>query len=272
MIAHQGTYLVDAARCHRPSLVDQYDVRRHALDLMQHVRRDDDVMPVHLVQVGHQVHQVPPGHRIGPGQGLVQQQQLRIVEHGAGHLDALNHPFAVAAHLTVRGGFHSENAQHLFDPVGQDRPGHAVHPAGEAEVLPPAKVEWQEVVVRAETDVPEQGGISPRPLTQYGKITDLGTYRPGDDLEECALSRAVRTDDAGDALPDIHAEIVERDDLAIPLRYAMGLDHDIVHLPTPLRLTRSNTSKDGGTIITTRAAKSNAVLMPAGNAWSNRTL
>ena len=88
-----------------PAVVDQQDVRRHRLDLVQDVARDEDALARRGAQSLIRRMVLRAHQRIHAGQRLVENQQLGIVHQRLRQLDALPHALAVGADLLV-GGVH----------------------------------------------------------------------------------------------------------------------------------------------------------------------
>ena len=77
--------------------VDEHDdARRHALDLVQHVRGDEHGAALGA-EPADQLDHVAPLHRVEAVERLVEQQQLGRVDERLGQLDALAHALREAA-------------------------------------------------------------------------------------------------------------------------------------------------------------------------------
>ena len=102
--------------------VDEHDdARRHALDLVQHVRGDE-----HRAALGaepaDQLHHVAALHRVEAVERLVEQQQLGRVHERLGELDALAHALREAADAALRGVLEPDARERLGG--GARRIGH----------------------------------------------------------------------------------------------------------------------------------------------------
>ena len=97
--------LVDVAFGEDPAVVDQQDVRRHRLDLVQDVARDDDALAGAAPSREIRRIVLRRAERIHARQRLVEDQQLGIVDDRLRQLHALAHALAVGADLLV-GGVH----------------------------------------------------------------------------------------------------------------------------------------------------------------------
>ena len=75
-------------------------LRRHPLDLVQHVRRHDHRAPLVAQPVQH-LDDLAPLRRVEAVQRLVEQQQVGLVGEGLGELHALAHAVGEAAHLAL---------------------------------------------------------------------------------------------------------------------------------------------------------------------------
>ena len=224
MLVDEIANLVDVALGEDPSLVDQQDVRRHRLDLVQDVARDDDALAGAAPVLDH-ADRLAPRDRIHARQRLVEDQQLRIVRERLRHLDPLAHALAVGADLLVgrlgeldvldRARAPSPRASRLGDAVQTHERRHpfkAGHPIVEG------------VLLGTEADAVVQAGFCQigSPRTRDAAFARLEL--PGDELHERRLARAVRPEQAGDAGRDRDRDVVQADDLAVPLRQVIGDD------------------------------------------------
>src|SRR3990172_11888436 len=94
VLVDQGSNRVNVPRRDRLPVVNQYDVVRDAFDLVEDVGRHE-----HMTTVPRELRYGPEdvyaGQGIRAGQGLIEDQDLRIVGQGLGELRALTHPATV---------------------------------------------------------------------------------------------------------------------------------------------------------------------------------
>src|SRR5690242_6380469 len=83
--------LMDVAFGEDPAVVDQQDVRRHRLDLVQDMARNDDAL-AGAAPLADQANGLAAAQRIHAGKRLVENEELWIVHERLRHLHALAHP------------------------------------------------------------------------------------------------------------------------------------------------------------------------------------
>ena len=102
--------------------VDQHDhPLGQALDLVEHVRADDDraALGAEALEQGDQLH---PLHRVGAVQRLVEDEHLRILHQGGGDLAALAHPLAEGVDATIGDVEQADGPQRLVGSVARRDP------------------------------------------------------------------------------------------------------------------------------------------------------
>ncbi len=114
----QVANLMNVALGQDAAVVDQQDVRRHRLDLVQDVARDDDAL-ARAAPVLDQPDRAAARERIHAGERLVENQQLRLVDDRLRELHALAHALAVGADLLVRRVEQIDAGQRAYAPLPQ---------------------------------------------------------------------------------------------------------------------------------------------------------
>ena len=190
---------------HEPAVVQQHDVRRQRLHLVQHVARNEHAFAF-AAQPLDDVHQIAAGHRIGAGERLVEKQHLRVVDQRLGQFDALPHALGVAADRPGPGA--------RVMPTGSIVRSAAVARRGAAQAAEPGAGEHEipaghplvkRVLLRTQADRAIQRRVVPDRLAEHA---DRALARPqlaGRQLQQRRLAGAVRPEQAGDARPDVRA-------------------------------------------------------------------
>src|SRR5687767_5203968 len=128
--------------------MDEQDVSGHLLDLVQDMA-GDHYRATLVCQNAEQVHKLAPAKRIETVEGLVQQNDLRVVEHRLSQLDSLPHAFAVAGDLAISSIGHAHPFEHLLRPtlgIGGIKAG---QPSQVLHELPPSHVLVKVIDLRA---------------------------------------------------------------------------------------------------------------------------
>ena len=93
-VVHQRPDLAEVARGGEPALRHHEHVRSEALDLVEHVARDDDAAAV-AAEAVEELDHVRALARIEPGERLVEHDQPRVVDDRLRELDPLAHALRV---------------------------------------------------------------------------------------------------------------------------------------------------------------------------------
>ena len=97
----QRAHVADRALREQPAAVEQHDVLRQRLDLVQHVARHDDRSARRAPSSRRSVDHLAPPDGIEPGHRLVEHDELGVVRDRLRDLGALAHALAVAARAPV---------------------------------------------------------------------------------------------------------------------------------------------------------------------------
>src|SRR5438094_1921457 len=116
---------VDVARRDCFAVVDEHDVVRDPLDLIEDVGRHQHV-PAVLGEVGDRLEDVNAAGRVRAGEGLVEDQARGMVGPGLGQLRALAHSTAVSSGRPVRGARQTDDLQRSGGLLARLRRGHSV--------------------------------------------------------------------------------------------------------------------------------------------------
>jgi hypothetical protein len=132
------------------------------------------------------------GVRVEVGGGLVEQQQLGVVEDRARDRRALDHPARVGVHRVVGARGQADGLQQLVDPRG----GRAVQPRVEGEVLARGQVAVQQRGVTQEADVAADrpAGVG-QLVAQDPRRAAVGAQQRGQHAQQRGLAGAVGAED-----------------------------------------------------------------------------
>jgi len=234
MRVDQVADLVDVAFGQDAAVVDQQDVRRHRLDLVEDVARDDDVLagarPVLDEPNGLAAHQ-----RIHPGERLVEDQQFRIVDERLRQLDALPHALAVGADLLVRGVHQIDALNRAFRRGIRVAVVEAVEAHQRGDPLEAGHALVKRVLLGTKPDPIVERRVSPDRLAQHANRALARLELAGHQFHERRLARTVRPEQSSDARRNRDGHVVQAAHLPVPLRHAFGLHqrHNGTRLPAP---------------------------------------
>src|SRR5467141_321452 len=223
VLVNQQTDRMNVARRDRLAVVNEHDVVRNALDLVQDMRRHEDVAAL-LGEIRDRSKDLDAGHRIGARQGLVQDEHLRIMGEGLCELRPLSHPATVRPRGTVRGACQADNLERVGRRLRGLVRGHPVETEERFDELLAAEPAIQLVVLRAIAEASLQRDVVPRILPEETHVALIRVELADEQFEQRALARAVRPDEDRDSRTERGGERVESEDLPVPLRDARSLD------------------------------------------------
>src|SRR6266545_1227838 len=204
-------------------VVDQDDVLRDPFDLVQDVRRHQDVAAL-PGEPGDRAEDLDAADGIRAGKRLVQNQDLRIVGERLGELRPLPHPSAVPMEGAI---FRRRQADDL-ERLGRLRPRVRGPEAIEAqERLDEPRGRHPAVPLFVPGPVPDprfHRDVVPRVLAEHPDCPLVRSELADQEFEQGALPRAVRADEPGDARAERRREAVQAEHLPVPFREVAGLD------------------------------------------------
>ena len=227
----------------RPLLISRM-FAGHRLDLVQDVARDDDAL-ARAGPVANHPDGAAAGQRVHARQRLVENEQLRIVDDGLRQLDPLAHALAVGANLLVGRVHQVHGRQRTPGRIVCLFIGEAVQPDERTHPLETGHPLVEGVLLRTETDGEVEVRVAPDRLAEHLHDALARLELAGDELHERRLAGAVRAEQAGDPGRHFDADVVQADDLPVPLRDVVGRDNwwHQVTTSTP-RTRRSSTEID----------------------------
>src|SRR6266540_1802362 len=230
MLVDQRADRVKVPRGDRLPVVDQNDVLRHPLDLVQDVGRHEDV-PALTGEPGDRPENLHAADRIGPGQRLVEDQNLRVVRERLRELRPLPHPAAVPAERPILRGAQADELERRrrLRPCVADR--EAIEAQQGLDELGGGHPAVHLVLFRAVADAALHRDVVPGILPEEPDIALVGPQLADQELEQRALPRPVRSDEPRNPRAERRRESVQPEDLPVPLREVERLD-DAAHPDT----------------------------------------
>ena len=166
-------------------------------------------------QLSHEVVELDALAGVGAVQRLIEDEHIGLMHHGGGESHALPHSPGVAAELSALRLGHSGALDGEIGGLGYV--GHAMQLCGELDELPPGIEPVDGLVLGHDADATVEVGIAARGLAEDGD----GAVRRGgqslDHLEEGGLARAVWSQKARDAGPNLERNVVHGNHAAVPL-------------------------------------------------------
>ena len=164
-------------------------LRAEALDLVEHVAGDDH-RPALLAETAEQLDGSQPLAGIEPFEGLVEDQEIRVVDDRLGQLDPLPHALRVGGQGTRVAGVELDG---LDGPQGGlARVGEAVQGGGQAHELHDGLAFEEPLLLRGDADATGQGRVAPGVLAEDADRPLRGVGQPAQDAKQRRLARAVR--------------------------------------------------------------------------------
>src|SRR2546422_1912855 len=253
---------VDAARRNRFPVVNQHDVVRDALDLIEDVGRHDHVAAV-AGEVGDRPQDVDPSRGVRPGERLIEDQDLRVVGEGLCKFRALAHPATVSAGGSVRRTREADDLQGRSGLLAGLRRRHPIEPQQGLNELLSRQPSVELILFRTLAETPLKGDVVPRVLAEQRDLALVRMELPDEELEQRGLARAVRPYEAGDPFAEGSGECVEAEHLAVPLRDGRCF-HDAVHpVITSTAFIRTYVKRAARTVAPSRIARAAGQSIPA---------
>src|SRR5256712_11306311 len=248
---------VDIAGCNRLAVVDQHDVVRDPLDLVEDVGRHKHVT-ARLGKLRDRPEDLDAGHGVRPGERFVEDQALRFVSERLRELRPLSHPAAVGPRQSLRGRGQPDDLEGFrggLPGVGGRHPVEAQQGLNELLTCePPVHL----VVFRTVPEATHQGHVVPRILAEQPDAPLIRVELPDEELEQRALPRAVRTDEACDAATERCREGVQTEHLTVPLRDADGIDDAGHPVTTSTAFMRTYVTRPATIVAATRITRDHA--------------
>ena len=143
--------------------------------------------------------EVPPGHRVGTGKGLVEKQYPGLVDEGLGQFRPLPHALRVAAQRPVHVFRHAHDGQRLFGGRGCFAAAHSRQQGTGADEVVSAHPLIKDVLFGTQTDVPHEGRVVPNAVAKDAYASLAGPELSGGQLQQGRFARSVGAEKPRDA-------------------------------------------------------------------------
>src|SRR6266550_3272300 len=254
MLIDERTDRVNVARRDRLAVVNQHDVVRDALNLVQDVGRHEDV-PAVFREVGDGPENLHASHRVRSGQRLIKDEDLRIMRKGLRELRALAHPATVGPRGPVGRAGQSDDLERGAGFLRSLRGRHAIKSKQRLHELLPAEPAVHLIVLRAVPEASHHRHVVPWIFSEQLESALIRVQLADQQLEERALAGPVRSHKARDARSKGGGERVESKDFAIPLRDAGSLRDGAHPETTSMVFIRRYVANDATTVAASKIAR-----------------
>jgi hypothetical protein len=221
-----GAQLSDRALDDDPAPVDDRDVVAGLLDLVEHVRGEDDRASL-LHEGADESAELQDARGVETVHRLVEDQQQRIGEQAASDPEALTHAQRVRLHPIARTRGQADPLERLVDPPEGVATAYGGH---DLEVFASRQVTVEPRLLDNRTDAGQRLRTAPRQRqTEQPHLAGRGRGQPQQHPDQRRLAGAVRPQIA-ERHPTRHLQIdrIDRRAAAEALRQAPRLDHHVV--------------------------------------------
>src|SRR5256712_7258484 len=194
MRVDQRTNRMDVARRDRLAVVNEDDVVRDPFNLVEDMGRHQHVAAV-FREVGDRLEDVDAAGRVRPGEGLVEDEDLRVVGKGLGELRALAHASAVTSGRPMPRARKPNDLQSSGGLLTSFGGGHAIQAQKRLDELLSREPSVELVLLRTVAQAPLQRDVIPRVFPEQRDFSLVRVKLADEELEERALARSVRPDE-----------------------------------------------------------------------------
>ena len=174
-----------------PAVVHDHQPVAQLLGLV-HVVRGQDQRDAALLEPEQPVPHHVPGLRVQAGGGLVEDQDLRLVDERAGDGQAALQAAGQRVDLTVGAVRELHELEQFGGPLPDDAPGQPEVPAVDEQVLPDGQLDVQRVVLRHHSEPgPDRRAVPDRVGAEDGQLTAGRRRDTSDHPHRGRLARAV---------------------------------------------------------------------------------
>ncbi len=157
------------------------------------------VVPCSLVEAPHLVPHRGPALGVEPGGGLVQEEDVRIVDQGRRQVEASLHAARVRLDLAVDGRADVDEPHDLLHAYGPFGPSQPVQPALEVEKFPPGLAVVERGVLEGDADLePDLLGLARHVEAGHDPVTACRAHERAQHADQGRLARSVRPQEAVD--------------------------------------------------------------------------
>ena len=208
-------YVCERARPHDLAALDDHDRVADPLDLLEVVRRDDDVQPELGPDAADEVEHGRPLERVEPVGRLVEEDELGIVRDRGGELHALALAGRHRPHRPEALLAEADEPERLVRALHRRAAGQQVHLGEVADEVARRELGRELVVLGRVADAGAHldarcRGVAP----EDRQLAGVARAEPEHERHERRLARAVRPEQARDPGPDVRGQPGERDGAA----------------------------------------------------------
>jgi hypothetical protein len=214
-VRHELADPAEVAGGREPPCDHHLDRPGELFDLLQDVRAEQD----RAAGVGHrvqQIHHVQPLARVHAVERLVQEQRRRVVHQRRGYPDPLPHALGERLDTAVLGVGHLDVVD---GPAGRGRRiGQPVQLRARQHELPRGEEAVHVLLLGDQAQPAVDVRVPPARLAADRHRAARRRQQAGHHVQQRRLAGAVRPEQARDARPDRHRDVVDRDHVAVPAR------------------------------------------------------
>ena len=191
-----------------------------------HVVRGQDQRDAALLEPEQPVPHHVPGLRVKPGGGLVEDQDLRLVDERAGDRQAALQAAGQRVDLVPGPVRELDEIEQRVGPLPDEPAGQAEVPAVDEQVLADGQLDVEGVLLRDHAEPgPDRGPVADRVAAEDGQLAAGRRRDAADHPHRGGLARPVRPEEA-ERLAAVQVEIdpVHRREIPEPLGQAAGAD------------------------------------------------
>ena len=224
-LGHQPPDLAEVAGRGVPARHHHLDPAGDLLDLLEDVGAEQDG-PSLVAEPVEQVHQVQPLPWVHAVERLVEQQHRRVVDDRGRHLDPLLHALGVAADVAVLGVGHLDRRDR--PPGCRLRVGELVQPGVGQHERPAGDRVVHLLPLRHQADVAVDLRVAHQPAAVEGDGAGRRREEAGHHVDQRRLAGPVGPEQPGHTGAEVHGDVVDGDDVAVPARDLLQLQraHD----------------------------------------------
>src|SRR2546422_4296238 len=213
-------------------------------------------------EVGDRLEDMDAGRRVRPGEGLVEDQDLRVVGQGLGELRALAHPSAVTPGGPLGRVGEADDLQGRGGLVARVRRGHSIEPQERLHELLSREPSVELVLLRTVSQAPLQWDVVPRVFAEQRDLALVGVELADEEFEQRALAGSVRPHEARDPFAERCGERIEAEHLTIPLRDAGRFDDAVHPVMTSTAFMRTYVTRAARTVTPSKIARAPGQSIP----------
>ncbi len=230
-VGHEPPDGAEIARRREPPGVHDEDGVGEPLHLFEDVRREED-RPARGSHVPEQTHHVQPLPRIHAVEGLVEQQDARLVDERPGELGALAHPLGIRADRAVGRLGQLDRGDRLIG--GASRIGDALELGIEQGEFVAGQIARDRLALGHQPHIAIDVRVAERRSTGDAHDPRGRGEQTGEQMQQGRLAGAVGPQQSGHARTERERDVIDRHDVAVPAGDVVEFDRGHA-APAPAR-------------------------------------